>query len=69
MREKIYIHRYFICKSICLGIDIDVKVLDSRYVFPPLPIPTSTLVKVHSCYAFIAQQFSFEICKTELGRS
>ena len=39
------IHRYFICKSIYLGIDTDVKVLDSRYTFPPLPIPTSTLVK------------------------
>ena len=61
------IHRYFICKSIYLGIDIDVKVLDSRYLFPPLPLPTSTLVKVQSYYAFITQQFSFETCKTELG--
>ena len=60
-------HKYFIYKSIYLGIDIDVKVLDSRYVFPPLPVPASTLVKMQSCYAFIMQQFSFETQETELG--
>ena len=60
-------HRYFIYKSIYIGIDIDVKVLDSRYVFPPLPVPASNLVKMQSCYAFITQQFSFETQETELG--
>lgn len=65
--EKIDMHIYFIYESIYLGIDIDVYVLDSRFVFPPLPIPASTLVRVQSCDMFIAEQFSLETCKTELG--
>lgn len=39
----------------CIYISIgrDVYVLDSVLVFPPLPIPALTLVKVQSYYMFI----------------